>query len=741
MLRRLFLRRIPMLLSIAFRFGVSLAQAQPGRATGVTFDTTSKVFRLDGGNVTYAFGVNSRGELISIYWGRRLSSSDHLTVPKIVGFADEMNDRPQEFSGWGGGMLNEPALKITFSDGNRDLVLHYLSHAIEGKELRVTLRDISRDIFVTLKYRMDAATGILARSAQIENRTTAKVILEQAEAGSWNLPAATDYTLHSLAGRWGGEFQLETQKIQPGETLLESRRGSTGHQSSPWFAIDRGHATETEGSVWFGALAWSGSWRITVGQDPMQQIRVTGGYNPFDFGYPLAPGESLETPIFYGGFTEAGLGEASRLMHGYELANILPQAPSPKLRPVLYNSWEATKFDVTEEGQEKLAEQAASIGVERFVVDDGWFGQRKDDHAGLGDWYVNQRKFPRGLKPLIDKVHSLGMDFGLWVEPEMVNQDSDLYRSHPDWVLNFPGRPRTVGRNQLILNLARPEVHAYVFNVLDRLLDENDIAFFKWDLNRVWSEPGWPEVAPDEQKKLYVAYIQSYYSILAELRAKHPKLEIESCSGGGGRVDLGVLHHVDEVWTSDNTDPFDRLLIQDGFSYAYTPGVMMAWVTDSPNWYNERVTSLPYRFLSSMQGSLGIGADLTKWTSQDFATAKEMVAAYKSIREVVQRGSLYRLISPRDNSNFSATESVTADRSKAVAFVFLHSEQMRRPAPTVFLQGLDPAAVYRVHAIYGSLPDDAPETASGAYWMGHGIDAQLKADYDGASFVFERVGR
>ena len=247
-----------------------------------------------------------------------------------------------------------------------------------------------------------------------------------------------------------------------------------------------------------------------------------------------------------------------------------------------YDSWEATYFNVSEAGQIALAEKAAALGVERFTMDDGWFGARNDDHAGLGDWTVNPKKFPNGLKPLIDKVHSLGMDFGIWVEPEMVNPNSDLYRAHPDWVLNFTGRPRSEGRNQLVLNLARQDVRDYVFNFLDKLVNENDIAFFKWDYNRVWSEPGWPAVSPDEQKQVYVKYIENLYSILAELRAKHPKLEIEDCSSGGGRVDLGILRYTDQVWTSDNSDPFDRLTIQDGFTYAYTPGVMMQRVPDSP---------------------------------------------------------------------------------------------------------------------------------------------------------------
>jgi alpha-galactosidase len=392
---------------------------------------------------------------------------------------------------------------------------------------------------------------------------------------------------------------------------------------------------------------------------------------------------------------------------------------------------------VNEDGQETLAEKAASLGIERFVMDDGWFGQRKDDHAGLGDWYVNPQKFPNGLKPLIDKVHSLGMDFGLWVEPEMVNPDSDLYRKHPDWVLNFVGRPRSESRNQLVLNLARQDVRDYVFHFLDNLLSTNDIAFLKWDYNRNWSEPGWDAVARDKQKEVYVKYVENLYSILRELRAKHPMVEIESCSGGGGRVDLGILRFTDEVWPSDNTDPFDRLTIQDGFTYAYTPAVMMAWVTDAPNWVNNRTTSVEYRFLSSMQGSLGVGANLDKWTPDDFAVAKDMIAVYKQVRETVQHGSLYRLISPQHNSEYSATESVSLDKRQAVLFTFLHSSQKGYPFPRVYLRGLDPNRQYHLRFIHSAKALDAPEVASGSYWMNHGISVLLRGDFQAAAVVLE----
>lgn len=729
-----------------------LASAAPAqlRPATVQYDEATHVFRMDAAEISYVMGVNDRGELQTLYWGSRLNAGDHLGPAKVAppfnGMDPSPTTTPRDYAGWGGAIYVEPDLKISFPDGNRDLVLKYVSHTTEGQRLRIVMKDISRDVFVTLEYEMDPATGILRRSSEIENRTSAPLTVEQAASATWNLPRGTDYRLRYLTGRWAGEFNVQEQAVQPGKTVLESRRGTTGPQNNPWFAIDHaGKDAQEPGDVWFGALGWSGSWQIAVEQDILQQVRVTGGYNPFDFGYRLLKGEKLATPPFYGGYSAGGMGAASRLLHRFETDSILPHhagATEPPLRPVLYNSWEATEFRVDEAGQMALAEKAATLGVERFVMDDGWFGQRKDDHAGLGDWYVNQQKFPHGLKPLIDKVHSLNMDFGLWVEPEMVNPDSDLYRKHPDWVLNFTGRPRTEGRNQLVLNLARPDVRAYVFGFLDKLVSENDIAFLKWDYNRQWTEPGWPAVAPEDQKKVYVEFIQNYYSILAELRQKHPKLEIESCSSGGARVDLGVMKLTDEVWTSDNTDAFDRLRIQNGFTYAYPVSAMMAWVTDSPTWVNNRTLSLEYRFLSSMQGSLGIGANLSKWAPEDFAEAKGMVSQYKTIRETVQRGDLYRLMEPAgphgEESQYSVTESVARDGRQAVAFAFVHSSTENYPFPRTYLRGLDETAMYRVAPIAGKLAPETPERASGAFWMHHGVDVLLRGDFQAAAFTLTR---
>src|SRR5258708_30025043 len=398
----------------------------------------AQIFRLDGGNTTYAFSVNERGELQPLYWGGRVGAHDAFPAvqpyPEMASFDSPYTTTPPEYASWGAGLFTEPALKVTFADGNRDLVLHFVKASPDGAQsLEILLKDISREIYVTLRYSMDAESGILARSATIENKEKQPVVIEQAAAAQWIL-APGRYTLSYLTGRWAGEWTLNQDPIIGAARGLGSRRGTSGHQAHPWLAISRDpsassvssiFADEDSGEVWFGALAWSGSWRITVEHDQRDSLRVTGGFNPFDFGYQLKPGEKLQTPVFYGGYSPHRLGGASRLLHGFENAHILPQAPDPKPRPVIYNSWEATEFAVDEVSQMALAEKAASIGVDRFVMGDGWYGRRKNDHAGPGDWYVNPGEFPNGHKPRIDNVHALGMDFGLWVEPEMINPDSD----------------------------------------------------------------------------------------------------------------------------------------------------------------------------------------------------------------------------------------------------------------------------------------------------------------------------
>jgi alpha-galactosidase len=736
------LRLRAVLVLLLTRIVVPFLLVHPARAADpIIFIEKKKLWVLQGGEATYALGVNERGELQHLYWGKRMGAEDFggaHSLPEWSAFDLSTETTPQEYPGWGAGIYAEPALKATFANGNREVVLHYVDHQLKNDNLEITLKDEGSPLLVHLHYRVYADSGIMERSARIENRTSEAVTLESAQSAAWTLPPGRSYRLHYLTGRWAGEWQLQSENLQIGKRVIESRRGSTGVEANPWFAIDRiGETDESHGPVWFGELGWSGSWRFTIERTSSDQCRVVGGFNPFDFNYRLAPGESLETPPFFAGFTDAGLGEASRMLHRFQLEHVLPGSPHSRLRPVLYNSWEATEFNVNETGQMALAEKASRLGVERFVVDDGWFGQRNNDHSGLGDWYVNPQKFPHGLKPLIDRVHSLGMDFGLWVEPEMVNPDSDLYRKHPDWVMNFPGRPRIEGRNQLVLNLARDDVKEHIFSWLDRLVTDNDIALLKWDYNRNWSEPGWPEAPLADQKKIWVRYVQNLYEIIDRLRSKHPRLEIEGCSGGGARVDMGMLHRVDQVWPSDNTDALDRLTIQHGFTEAYAPHVMIAWVTDVPNGINGRVTPLAFRFLVAMSGSLGIGGNLNKWTDDEVAVASKMISFYKQIRATVQDGKLFRLGSPIE-SDFSAMQYVSQDSQQVVVFAFLHSQQFGRSMPLLHLRGLAEDALYSVSAIDDKLENQTGKL-SGAYLMHHGIQLRLRGDYDATAIKVDRV--
>ena len=706
----------------------------------VRYAPERKTWLLTTAHNSYAIGVNPNGQLQNLYWGGPLWRIEDVPVAAqrkdLSSFDPHQMLENEEYPGWGGARFYEPAVKITRANGDRDLVLHYQSHRITQDNLEIVTKDIRDDIEVTLHYRVYPQAGILRRSASIHNKTQEPITVESAQSATWYLPPGEGYRLSYLSGRWAAETQINREPIHEGMKVIESRLGHTGHNFNPWFAVDHGDAGEEHGSVWFGALAWSGNWRISVEQTPYQQVRVTGGFNPFDFAYPLKPGELLDTPEFYGGFSAHGFGEASRLLHNLERTDIEPHGAQARVRPVLYNSWEATEFNVNEGGQKELAEKAAKLGVELFVMDDGWFGKRNTDRAGLGDWFVNREKFPNGLTPLIEYVNKLGMDFGLWVEPEMVNPDSDLYRAHPDWVMNFPGRPRSELRNQLVLNLARSDVRDYIFSVLDKLASDYKIRYFKWDMNRIFSEPGWPEAGSAGQRVLWVQYVRNLYDILDRLRAKHPDLEVESCSGGGGRVDLAILKRVEEFWTSDNTEAFDRLRIQEGFSQAYAAKFMSAWVTDVPN-MNGRSTPLKYRFLVAMQGALGIGANLNKWTDEDTRLATDMVKLDKRIRNTVQEGDLYRLLSPH-TSDVTANQYVSKDGKEAVLFAFRHSQQYSTNAPLIRLQGLDAKRVYKLESIDGKLAGQELEV-SGAYLAEHGLQLKLTDDYDSTAVLLHRV--
>jgi alpha-galactosidase len=441
--------------------------------------------------------------------------------------------------------------------------------------------------------------------------------------------------------------------------------------------------------VYFGQLAWSGSWRLAFEQRPNGALHVHGGYNPFDFALELAPGERHTTPALLHGACADGFSGASQRMHAFLCRHVLPRTDPPEtVRPVLYNSWEASYFALSLESQVALARKSAQIGVELFCVDDGWFGGRRNDTAGLGDWSVSREVFPTGLRPLADEVHRLGMKFGLWVEPEMVNPDSDLYRAHPDWVLHFPDRPRTEHRHQLILDFGRPEVLAHLARVLEQVVAENAVDFLKWDMNRSATEPG--SVAG---KAIWRSHAEGVYALMDGLRRRFPRLAIESCSSGGGRVDAGILARTDQFWTSDNTDALARVAIQEGASLAYPARAMCAWVTHERNHQTGRRLELSTRFDVAMRGALGIGSDLNALDDAELAEYAKWIGFYKRIRNVVQNGVCHRL-QRLEQAGTSIVEYVLPDASEAVVSTVAVERRIAELVPPSRLRGLDPDALY-----------------------------------------------
>ncbi|MGW1721561.1 alpha-galactosidase [Streptomyces sp. NPDC002306] len=682
-----------------------------------------RTWLLSGPQSSYAVHLTEDDELLHLHWGPRIRLADAEALatrplPDYWPFESPLDGR-EEYPVEGGARFVRPALSLR-TDERRGTEWRFDGYETEGEELRLRFQDAG--VVVTLHYR--TRDDVVERWTTLDNQGSAPLEVLRADSAAWTLPDRDGWRLSQLHGRWAAESRLTRSDLTYGEQVIGSRRGHTGHQHLPWVALDT-DATEERGEVYGCALGWSGSWRIAVAQLPDARVQITGGAGYDESGLlRLAAGESFTTPVFAGLWSDGGFGGASRAWHAYQRTYIVPLADQD--RPVLFNSWEATEFDISEEQQRALARHAAGIGVELFVVDDGWFGARTSDRAGLGDWTPNPDRFPAGLKPLADDVHALGMQFGIWVEPEMVNADSDLYRAHPDWVQYQTGRKRTELRNQLVLNLAREDVQEYLWERLDTLLNSAPIDYVKWDFNRCFTDAGWPgEPYP---QRLWVDHVRALYALLDRLRAAHPGVAFESCSGGGGRIDLGIMSRTDQVWTSDNTDPLDRLAIQHGFTQIHPARVMAAWVTDSPNvQLNGRASSLRFRFVSSMAGVLGVGGDLTRWTEEELAEAADWVALYKEIRPLVQHGDLYRLRAPQ--GGLSAVQYVRGDET--VVLACLQAQRYGEPVPALRLRGLDPEASYKCH--------ETGEVHRGAVLLHHGMRTGLRGDLDATVIRLRRV--
>jgi alpha-galactosidase len=672
--------------------------AQPRRDT-VEIDEPTGTVLLRTAATCYVLRLdNAAGTVRHIHWGAPVPQADAAALPA---WADHDNsfagrlDGVEEYPVEGGARFGVPAFEVRFADGSSPVepVVEGLRILGEG-HLAISLRDRSRPLAWELHYRVPPGGDMIERWTEVVHTgapDAQPLLLLRCASAHWPVPQRPGWRLSSVHGGWSAENRLERTTPAVGETTLTSRRGHTGHHTNPWVMLDTGHADEEHGEVWATALATSGSWRLTVQRTASGRVSVMASQGHEGVEIALAPGQRHTTPVSVAVYGTGGHGGASRAFHTYVRRHVLPHPQ--EIRPVLYNSWEATSFHVSEENQLGLARQAAALGAELFVVDDGWFGGRDGDRAGLGDWTPHRSRFPRGLRPLADEVHRLGMAFGVWVEPEMVNADSDLYRQHPEWVLHLPDRSATELRHQLVLDFSRQDVADWAHGWLRGIVDGNDVDFLKWDFNRSLTEAGAREGGRDA-RKVYVEHAEGLNRVLDRLRADVPHLRIESCAGGGGRVDLSILGRTDQVWTSDNTDAVDRLTIHHGFSQVYPAAVMSAWVTDSPNPLTGRTVPLRFRFHCAMAGVLGIGGDLTRWTPEEMDEARQLVELYKDIRETVQHGLQYRLLAPGQEP-LTAVQYSDAEAERVVVFVWRPTTSFGPVHPPLRLQGLDAAAGYR----------------------------------------------
>ncbi len=664
------------------------------------------------GSSVYQIIVSENKEVVPVYYGDAAQASFEMKNPLWTNNISEVPVR--------GGFTNKtPAVEVVFPDNVRDMELKFEKGEIINIEgyptLKITQNDKMYPLQIISYIRVIPQCDIIEKWIEVVNKGKKGTIrIENLQSASLSLPAGS-YELNYVSGYWGHEYQPQATLLTPGTKTLQVKDFKS--YGIPWFIVGKENTIrDTSGPLWFGSLQYSGNWRIDFDKSPQGGLQIVGGINFWDSWWNLKPSEHFVTPKFIFGYTVDGQEAVSHSLHRYEKEIVMPKNTAEKLRPVLYNSWYATTFHVNEKDQLALATIAKSLGVEMFVIDDGWFKGRINDSAGLGDWTVDINKFPGGLNPLIKKINDLGLGFGLWVEPEMVNPNSDLYRAHPDWVLNFPNRTRNEQRNQLVLNLARQDVYDYLYQSLSNLLKEHNIKYLKWDMNRALSEPGWPSAPPEMQREVRIRYVQNLYKIIDGLRKEFPEVWFENCSSGGGRVDMGMLSRTDVFWASDNTDPVDRLFIQYSYLGVFPANTMSSWVTDEVA--HDEHPSLAYKFDVAMSGVLGVGYDITKWTKEEKALATEKIARYKQIRTLIDNGILYRLVSPYEQ-NRCALQFISKDQKQAVLYLYNLAENMKgstsdtRKSNILQLRGLVPEASYKVEG------DD--HVYKGAYLMKVGI--------------------
>lgn len=690
----------------------------------VTFNEEKKIFRLDTEKSTYVMGVSPEGFLGHIYYGDRLfmEADNYLLRMEEPPYTPSVNKReksafldffPMEYPTGGIGDYRESCLNIRNAAGNMGCELHYTGHEIykgkkglkglpasfatedEAETLEITLKDADLDLEVVLSYTAFEKENVITRSVRVQNQGKEDLRIEKILSACLDMDNE-NFSMLSLHGTWARERHIQTGELHYGKQVISSARGESSHQEHPFIALVTNGTEQENGKVYAMHFVYSGNFMAETELCQFDNLRMTMGINPEEFSWLLTPGEEFQAPEVVIVYSGNGLGAMTRSYHDFYRNHLIRSKFKYEKRPILINNWEATYFDFNTDKLLDIAREAKKCGIEMLVMDDGWFGKRNSDNCSLGDWKVNEEKITGGLKHLVDEVNKIGLQFGIWFEPEMISPDSDLYRAHPDWAIQIQGREATQSRNQYVLDFSRPEVRDYAYECVASVLRSANIAYVKWDMNRQLSDLGSSYLPKERQQELFHRYVLGVYELQERLVTEFPDLLLENCSGGGARFDPGMLYYSPQIWCSDNTDAVERLMIQEGSALIYPLSVIGAHVSDCPNHSVGRVTPFETRGHVALAGTFGYELDITKIPEEDRALIPEQTATYNKYRHLIQQGEYYRIASYRENHKYDCWALSSQDKKEVLVTYVQVLGVPNSHSRKVFLRGFDPKVTYRL---------------------------------------------
>lgn len=705
----------------------------------IQVNASNRLFHLQTKHTSYVFHVIEDGSLGQLYYGPKIPFKDDYANLNTREEHDCTNTRTdedvefqaellkQEYAGLGKGDYRYPAFQITYPNGSRTSEFQYRDYELKDGKARLTglpstfaddsndsqtltVKLADGDLELQLHYTIFADEDVIVRSTTFVNHGKT-VFLNRALSAQLDLPDA-NYDFIQFAGSWSRERHLHRSHLRPGTQSISSLRTASSHQENPFFMLARPHTDNNQGAVFGFNFVYSGNFLDSVEVDQFDTTRVLIGINPDEFGWKLNSGDSFQTPEVIFSYTDNGFNALSQQLGAFYAQHLINPHFAHQERPILINNWEATFMDFTEDKLMPIVERAKELGIEMFVLDDGWFGHRDDDRSSLGDWFVDEKKFNHGIAGFAKRVHDLDMKFGLWFEPEMISIDSKLYQTHPEWMIKTPGRGQTPGRHQFVLDMSRQEVVDYLFGLMSHIIQDAKLDYIKWDMNRNITEMYGADLPADQQLEFSHRYILGVYDLYDRLTKAFPDVLFESCASGGGRFDLGMMYYAPQAWCSDDTDAVERIKIQDGTSYGYTPSMWGAHVSAVPNDQVGRLTSIDMRAKVAYFGAFGYELDVTELSDEEQATIKQQVAFYKQYRKLFQFGTFYRLETPDTSDNVYGWETVSPDKQTAIGMRYQILNGANPAYIRYYFKGLDPERRYTVN--------DGSEVFSGAELMNAG---------------------